>query len=439
MQCADDAFAAASVERQRSLEPYGARAESSPAISLTRPALLSTAAVVSAAAVAAATTPPHYPPHYQRARPLRRALSALAPAALAARVRSPQNIHLKLAGERDFQNESYTSWNFAQDNCQAENASWTAQQDTSDHSYAKTNSTFQIHIPKPRFAQDCFAWNDAASVETWAAICSARIIQPPLLYMSEYGARWDVDLFVLPHNAVRAELMDMVDILNAFARAGHNLTLGHMHDFGAWWAVFEDFLTAYFAIDDAVLLPWAYDALASMSGLGSDMDDHGDGQDSREVVEHRIATTARRNRVELLAKEVGNAFTLFRCKPSGEVLPLLYRALQAFLPRLLSYMARQEHRVSRSPEPSSTYRAELRRRLFNAVLSSKQPLTNVFLLTRWAPEDTGVHRLLRSQIRGPTRLKLHAHVRHIHTTHLRIVDNFRNLHLRVLDKPTPFI
>lgn len=413
MLCMDDAFAAASVERQRSLEPFGTRAESSPALSLTRRTLINNPTVVRATAV---------PP---RSRPLRRALSALTPVALAARVRSSHNFKL-----RSDDNDLRCHENAHHDNETArkhgrEQRQWNENAYINEWSSAQSSPVLQVHVSVPRFAQDCFAWNDATSIETWAAIREAHVIQPPLLYMSEYGTRWDIDLFVLPHNAVRAELMDMVDILNAFARSGFNLTLGHIHDFGAWWRVFEDFLLAYFSLDDAVLLPWTCDS-----------------KTSAESAEHsavQSATTARRTRVEHLANEVGNAFTLFRCKPSGEVLPLLYRALHTFLPRLLSYMAKQEQHVGRAPNPSTTYRAELRRRLFDSVLSSKQPLTNIFLLTRWAPEDTGVYKLLRTQIRGHMRLRLRAHIRHITATHLRIVDNFRKVHLHVLKEPSPIV
>jgi hypothetical protein len=274
------------------------------------------------------------------------------------------------------------------------------------------------HILTPKFNQACFAWNDKSSIETWAAVTSSPARKMPLLYLSAYAAgRWDVDIFVLPHNAIRAELMDMVDgILAGFGRAGIHLSLGHIHDFGAWWAVFEAFVLSYFNLEDAILLPWAYQT----------------GNPNSQLAELSRYMAVRRTRVEHLINEVSNAFVLFRCKPSGEVLPLLYRALHALTPRILSYFAKQEQQVVRIVDPSRVNRADLERAVFSFFLESQHGLTNTYLLTRWAPQPAGpVQKLIKSRVRATARVRLASHARHVHATHLKIVQNFRATHLPV--------
>lgn len=262
----------------------------------------------------------------------------------------------------------------------------------------------------PRWEEAVFVWNEDSSVETWASIRGSVERVVPMLHMSEFGGEqaWAVDMFVLPHNALRAECLDLLDILNSFARARLSLTLGMLHDMAAWWEVFDPFLTAYFALEDAVLLPWAYHTEDAASP----------------VAELARAMAARRARVERLKEELSNAFVLFRCKPSGEVLPLVYRTVHALLPRLVSYMAKEEQQVARIVAPERPgERAEMERRIFEGMAQGPAGMRHVYLLTRW---DGGNHprvaELLRANVKGVARVRLHAQAKYVESTHLRLAE-----------------
>ena len=60
------------------------------------------------------------------------------------------------------------------------------------------------------------------------------------------------------------------------------------------------------------------------------------------VATFRAAMADRAAEVQALASEIDNIFTVFRATPSGEVLPLLFRTLDQFSPRLIAYFARSE-------------------------------------------------------------------------------------------------
>lgn len=327
-----------------------------------------------------------------------------------------------------------------------------------------------------RLQTNQFVWNSSASVETWAAIRAGvdmSVVAPTALRcLAEYGKRWDMDLFILPHNALRAEVVDMISILEGMARAGLNLTLEQIQMFSSWWTVFEAFLAAYFALEDAVLLPWAYQATTPREqdinvgsqhrGSGRALDRQS-AQDTFGSISSLLDSTAdesslptllssprpsrfaqavstdlhadvadametRRTRIEHLATEVSNTFALFECRPSGEVLPFLYRSLQHFIPRLLSYLLKQEQQMARLLDPSRPDKLAMERGTLACMISGQNGLTNVVLLTRWAlPGSAAVHALLRLHMKSTLRLRLQAQARRIEASHLRIPDYFRVL------------
>ncbi|KAK1867101.1 hypothetical protein I4F81_009610 [Pyropia yezoensis] len=110
-------------------------------------------------------------------------------------------------------------------------------------------------------------------------------LRQPVLYLSAYGGRWASDVLTGLHNAVRRELLDMYACTASMQERGLNLTLAEVDEFAAWWALFRAFVADYF---------------------------------------------------------IDNIFTVFRATPSGEVLPLLFRTLDQFSPRLIAYFARAE-------------------------------------------------------------------------------------------------
>ncbi|OSX79826.1 hypothetical protein BU14_0070s0002 [Porphyra umbilicalis] len=88
---------------------------------------------------------------------------------------------------------------------------------------------------------------------------------PPRL---DGGARWAADLFSLPHNAVRRELMDLFKMLADAAGLGAACTAADVREVAAWWKLFHDFYLEYRGLEAALLLPWAGAARTSAPDLG---------------------------------------------------------------------------------------------------------------------------------------------------------------------------
>lgn len=303
----------------------------------------------------------------------------------------------------------------------------------------------------PRWAPAVFVWNRGASAEAWAAVRGGVEVDVGGLERAACPAPGGAGVFALLHNALRAEAEDLQALLNAFARARLNLTLGMLHDLAAWWLVFERFLLTYFNLEDAVLLPWAAAAdaaadaaeaaAADAAGAAADAANAADAAADAHAAPapapafpgaappaERAATArameSRRARLEHLANEVSNALVLFRCRPSGEVLPLLYRSTHAFLPRLSAYLLRQHTQLVTHPTISAAPPAEtaaLTARVFAFIRAAPGAPTHLALLQRAAPrDDPHVAALLREHVRGVARVRLAAHARSVAATHLRL-------------------
>lgn len=237
--------------------------------------------------------------------------------------------------------------------------------------------------------QKKFAWCQFSSVETFASVRCALPERPPTLFLVEYGRSWELDVFVFPHNAIRAELIDLYDILEGIARLGLNLQLIHIHRLAMWWQVFERFLSDYFRFEDKVLLPWVY----------------GEGDRVAAVHNFRLAMARRRNRVNELALEVTNVFSLFNCRPGGEILPLLFRSIRELLPRLLSYLCKEERYLPRvlASHHERDEKPVMERNMVTFFQNTDDPSTSIHLLTRWIPSRDEVRRIKRKYLKRRTR------------------------------------
>lgn len=261
--------------------------------------------------------------------------------------------------------------------------------------------------------QKKFAWCQFSSVETFASVRCALPERPPTLFLVEYGRSWELDVFVFPHNALRAELIDLYDILEGIAHLGLNLQLLHIHRLAVWWATFERFLNHYFLFEDKVLLPWVY----------------ADGDRVPAVHNFRVAMASRRNRVNELALEVSNVFSLFNCRPGGEILPMLFRSLREFLPRLLNYLSKEEKYLPRvlAGLHEEDEKPVMERNMINFYQNSDDPGLFIYLLVGWMPMKDDVRRIKRRYLRRRTRFWYHRRSKTAYFEHVAVAAEFRTL------------
>lgn len=261
--------------------------------------------------------------------------------------------------------------------------------------------------------QKKFAWCQFSSVETFASVRCSIPERPPTLFLVDYGRSWELDVFVFPHNALRAELIDLYDILEGIAHLGLNLQLLHIHRLSMWWQTFERFLNDYITYEDKVLLPWVY----------------AEGDRVPAVHNFRIAMAGRRNRVNELALEVSNVFALFNCRPGGEILPLLFRTIREFLPRLLNYLSKEEKYLPRvlAGLHEKDEKPVMERNMMVFFQNTESPGLNMYLLTRWIASKDEVRRIKRRYLRRRTRFWYHRRAKRAFLEHASVVAEFRTL------------
>ncbi len=150
----------------------------------------------------------------------------------------------------------------------------------------------------------------------------------PNFALGEYGGRdtWASDVFVLLHNAIRWEIMDVYNILGSIQRRWATLQMIDIWDFSEHWEVFEVFVAQYFEIEDQIIFPFMLNVAAESSDLSR----------YHKVVKYN------KERLEAILLDIGMTLEKFNTQQPGDVMPVLYTQLVDCLPKLLDYMNEQE-------------------------------------------------------------------------------------------------
>mmetsp|Transcript_15414 Transcript_15414/g.33184 ORF Transcript_15414/g.33184 Transcript_15414/m.33184 type:complete len:575 (+) Transcript_15414:60-1784(+) len=94
----------------------------------------------------------------------------------------------------------------------------------------------------------------------------------PSLQFSSFNESWAVDVFSLPHNATRRELVDLYDILQSMETRKKSLSIPtDVVNFFQWLGVFRTFLLTYFECEEAVIFPWIESRCVLMTDLSRAM------------------------------------------------------------------------------------------------------------------------------------------------------------------------
>lgn len=132
---------------------------------------------------------------------------------------------------------------------------------------------------------------------------------------------WYLHVLSLPHNAIRAELIDLCAMLHSLAAS----PAPALHLLRDWFTHFRTFLTSYLDFEDAVLLPWIYT-----------------GVDDPRLLDFRRSMASDRVAISQLLDELANALSLISSRPIAQVLPLLVRAVRNLVAPILSYLEREQ-------------------------------------------------------------------------------------------------
>mmetsp|Transcript_12216 Transcript_12216/g.32914 ORF Transcript_12216/g.32914 Transcript_12216/m.32914 type:complete len:343 (-) Transcript_12216:526-1554(-) len=72
------------------------------------------------------------------------------------------------------------------------------------------------------------------------------------------GSRWAVDPFVILHNAVRRELLDLVGMIDSIDARTDSLDVSDKDAFADWWGKFQQLVTETFGIENRMVFPWVF-------------------------------------------------------------------------------------------------------------------------------------------------------------------------------------
>lgn len=193
----------------------------------------------------------------------------------------------------------------------------------------------------------------------------------PRFCLAEFGGRdnWFGDVFVLPHNAIRWEIMDLYTIVASLQKRWAGLVMLDVWELSQYWMVFEVFVGQYFEIEDQIIFPF----LGNAAGASADFKKY------QKVVKYN------RERLERMLMGIGNTLELFNKEKAATVMPKVYEMLSEFLPKLLDYMEQQEEVL---PKVFKEYcepedRLLVNRASANFLVRAANGRDGIAILTRW--------------------------------------------------------
>lgn len=200
----------------------------------------------------------------------------------------------------------------------------------------------------------------------------------PTFSLAEYGGpeTWTSDIFVLPHNAIRWEIMDIYTILSSIQRRWSFLSMLDIWEVSEYWELFELFVAQYFEIEDQIVFPYLLNAAA----------------ESLDLKRYHKVVKYNRDRLENMLYNIGLSLEQFNTSAQpGDVLTKVYLQMLEFLPKLLDYMQQQERVLpnvfSSHCEPLD--RIMINRASANFLVRAVNGRDGIAILTRWI-EDPAI-------------------------------------------------
>lgn len=250
-------------------------------------------------------------------------------------------------------------------------------------------------------------------------------IRVPVLVMAEYSGpvsknKWFIDAFTLPHNAFRRECIDLYDIIMALARCSDSsdMTRADVQAFHAWWAVAAEFFKRYFDMERTVLFPWVDAA----------------GARDWELQMALGKMRAMRDGLEAQLDGVSAAWAGLHTAPVGDVFCAVYRAVDAFCPRMMNYFSDQElllpqivkgfyrieDRIAMDKDMLAVYMGETLTRK-----NKEAARHNVVLLVRWISNPRQLRAWLSKNLNSTGRASYGGWHAKYESEHSRYVKGFR--------------
>lgn len=251
-----------------------------------------------------------------------------------------------------------------------------------------------VGVKRQRFVSDC---------EVYRPPIEYIPARRPAMFPAEYGRSnsWALDVFTLPHNAIRSECVDLFNILESMHVRSVEVSDKEMDELFSWWSVYESFVIEYFDFEADLLFPWVFvDGVANIPLPDWPVDKHGAQRKLQASLEERKESFLN------LLSHINGTFELRLHVDTADIFPTLMNDVNHFVPQLLEYFQVQERYlpalINRLYKPSA--RDSFTRKYIAYIRRGEFPQMHLPMLSAWM--DLAVRdRWVRENIRGLTRFR----------------------------------
>lgn len=256
-------------------------------------------------------------------------------------------------------------------------------------------------------------------------------IRRPILYLTKYGGTntWAADVFSLPHNAIRAECIDLYNILESIHARGRQVCVIELEEFYVWWTAFEVFVIEYFDFEADVLFPWVF-SLAPTSGarIENEVGLNINGIMKQKTDVDSLLRNSLLARKEILLesiRQLNGTFELRRHVDTADIFETILNEVNDFVPKLLEYFHAQERHLPQlaAQTYSSSAKDVIAKKYVQYIRHGEAPQINIVLLSRWMDTETR-DKWVRSHVRGYGRLMYRRWERKCEKSHALIAVRF---------------
>eukprot|EP00188_Purpureofilum_apyrenoidigerum_P003434 Plantae.Rhodophyta-Purpureofilum_apyrenoidigerum.ctg35884.p1 GENE.Plantae.Rhodophyta-Purpureofilum_apyrenoidigerum.ctg35884~~Plantae.Rhodophyta-Purpureofilum_apyrenoidigerum.ctg35884.p1 ORF type:complete len:406 (-),score=99.93 Plantae.Rhodophyta-Purpureofilum_apyrenoidigerum.ctg35884:582-1799(-) len=148
-----------------------------------------------------------------------------------------------------------------------------------------------------------------------------KVMKKLKLCSEAYMESWAKDVFVLQHNTIKAEMLNMYKIVASMEKRGLSLLKETMEQFYEWWGEFTMYFSFFMDVEEEILFPWIERRVdLSVTGLNFER---------RALIKSKVIN---------LINEVTSHEAKVCYMPPGEVAPKMLGYMNQLCPMLLSYM-----------------------------------------------------------------------------------------------------
>lgn len=242
-----------------------------------------------------------------------------------------------------------------------------------------------------------------------AATSTIESVRRPIMYFAKFGSpsTWALDVFSLPHNAIRSECVDLYNILESIHARSHRVCVVELEEFFTWWSAFEAFIIEYFDFEADVLYPWVFPLSSPSPLMGDGMAGLPDAAAHKANVDAVLRNSLLSKKDGLLdsIRQLNGTFELRRHVDTTDVFQTIVEEVNAFVPKLLEYLHTQERHLppiaAQMYSPSS--REVLAKKYVQYIKRGESPQMNLILLSKWMDSDTK-DKWVKNNVKGYWRL-----------------------------------